>query len=124
MAKLKREQPGPDVSSDKQTARAREVGTALDPRWALTGRPKLRPAMAYLLMTGESTNIRLRGWVALEQAGQFGEPMPEAVWEAYGNELMAEAAASNFTPFWLHKKKPKGAAFEQWRTSFLAAHRY
>ena len=84
MAKLKPRLPvaGLDASADQVSARQREVGGGFDPRWLLTGRPKLQPAMAYLLMAGEPADVRSCGWVAVAQAGQFGEPTPDVMWEA------------------------------------------
>ena len=53
-----------------------------------------------------------------------GEPTPEAVWAEQAESLVSEARAAGFEPYGLTKKRPRGAAVEQWRAAFLDAHRY
>ena len=125
MAKLKLRRrepgvPGPVKSADVPSRRVREAGGLPDPRWSLTPRGQLTPAMTYLLMTGEPPAVRLRGWVALAQ----GEPDVALMWQAYRGALIAEAQMSGFVPFWEDKKAPRGSGFEHWQRSFLAAHKY
>lgn len=81
---------------------------------------RLTPAQKYLLMTGHMAAARLPGWVAME----IDPVNDDGVWTIYGGALIAEAGAAGFEPFWLHKKAPSGAGFEQWRDAFLAKHRY
>ncbi len=128
MAKLKRPPlaaPGlAPSSSDAPAVRGREVGGPNDPRQVLYGRPTLTPAMTFFLMTGRWADARLPGWVSAAQAGLYGEPTPEAVWAEQAESLVSEARAAGFEPYGLTKKRPRGAAVEQWRAAFLDAHRY
>lgn len=84
----------------------------------------LSPAMIFTLMTGESAAVRIHGWVALAQQGQFGEPTSDEAWNAHRETLIREAAAHNFEPYWSRSRPPSGAGFRQWRERFLAEHTY
>jgi hypothetical protein len=149
MAKLRLQEPlardpGPDVLSEHEGAEPsrndlegharwrqvradrlrREQERRGDPRWALLPTPMLTPAMQFLLLTGTHAAARLPGWVTTAQAGTLDEPKPDHVWWAHCDSLTAEAARHGFQPFWLTKKRPRGAAFDAWRTRFLALHTY
>jgi hypothetical protein len=84
------------------------------------------PAMTYALMIGEEPTARVHGWVALAQAGLYGEPTVEAVWAQAQHRaaVIAEAAAHGFKPHALTGRTPRGAGVERWRKAFLAAHVY
>jgi hypothetical protein len=82
------------------------------------------PSWTFELLTGASPGVRLRGWVKMLQAGQFGEPTADQVWAAHGEALTEEAETNGFEPFWLTKKKPTGDAFIAWATAFLQQHQY
>jgi hypothetical protein len=84
----------------------------------------LTPAMRFALMTGQSPDVRIHGWPALAQAGQFGEPTPDQAWAAHGEALIAEARRAGFEPFWLRSREPAGPAFRRWSEAFLQEHRY
>jgi hypothetical protein len=60
----------------------------------------------------------------LAQAGLYGEPTPETVWEAHSDELIAEARAAGFEPHRLTGRRPRGLAFDRWQRQFLDRHRY
>jgi hypothetical protein len=80
--------------------------------------------MTFCLMTGTSAEVRIHGWVALAQQGQFGEPTPDQAWAAHRATLIAEARAAGFEPFWLQSHEPTGPDFRRWRDAFLRAHAY
>jgi hypothetical protein len=82
------------------------------------------PAMTYALMVGEEPTARVHGWVALAQAGLYGEPTVDAVWAEHRAAVIAEAAAYGFEPHALTGRTPRGAGVERWRKAFLAAHVY
>jgi hypothetical protein len=82
------------------------------------------PSWTFELLTGASPGVRLRGWVKMLQAGQFGEPTAAQVWAKHGDALTAEAEAHGFRPYWATKQTPTGAGFEQWRDAFLQQHQY
>lgn len=131
MAKLKprmSEAPGPALPDDSQglgKTMPPSDGGPRDPRHVLNPRrTRLEPAMTYLLMVGEYADARLPGWVETLQRGQFGGPIPEAVWTIHKSALIAEAARHNFEPYQLTEKRPTGAGFEQWKAEFLDRHRY
>ncbi len=108
MATLKR--PSPDASREPAARRRPQ--------------PPLTPAMTYWLLVGAWPEGRVHGWVAAAQAGLYGEPSADEVWQAHGDALIAEAAAVGFEAFWVHKRRPTGPGFETWKTAFLRAHTY
>jgi hypothetical protein len=109
---------------DDLARRRREQDPRGDPRWALTDRPALTPAMTFLLMTGEPADVRLPGWARTSQAGTGDAPEPACVWWWHAGTLTAEARAHGFEAFWLTQRLPEGAGFDAWRAAFLATHRY
>jgi hypothetical protein len=84
----------------------------------------LTPAMTFCLMTGQAPDVRIRGWVALAQEGQCGEPTLDQVWAAHHETLIAQAKAAGFEPYWLRSREPAGRAFRSWRDAFLREHSY
>ena len=116
--------PGRDESPEPR--RARDVGTARDPRWVLDERITLTPMIVYRLMAGRwaGSGIRLKGWVDAMQLGRDEARVLEAVWVRHGERLRADARAQGFEASGPTKRRPTGAGFEQWRAGFLAAHRY
>ncbi len=82
------------------------------------------PAWTFALLAGAHPNVRVTGWPAQAQAGQFGEPTAAHVWQEHREGLLAEAAAHGFVPFAETQHRPTGAGFEAWRAAFLATHRY
>ena len=116
--------PGRDESPEPR--RARDVGTARDPRWVLDPRTMLTPSIVYRLMAGRwaESGIRLKGWVDAVQLGRDEARVLEAVWVREGDRLRAEAGVYGFEPSGATKRRSTGAGFEQWRATFLAAHQY
>jgi hypothetical protein len=84
----------------------------------------LSPAMRYYLLVGAWAPGRVSGWVALAQAGLYGQPTPQDIWTTHADALIAEAAAAGFDPFAVTKRRPRGPAFEAWQRTFLALHTY
>jgi len=82
------------------------------------------PSWTFELLTGASPGCRLKGWVAMLQAGQCGEPTADDVWARHREALIGEAEAHGFEPFRVAGLRPSGPAFEQWRVAFLATHSY
>ena len=80
--------------------------------------------MTYCLMTGTYADVRIHGWVALAQQGQFGAPTPDQAWAVHRESLIAAARAAGFQPNWETNRDPAGPAFRQWRYRFLEQHRY
>jgi hypothetical protein len=76
--------------------------------------------MCFLLMTGEHAPGRVHGWVRTAQ----GDPPADVAWQVHRDRLIEQAAAHDFQPFALTKKKPSGDGFARWEAEFLRVFRY
>jgi hypothetical protein len=81
-------------------------------------------AWVFHLLTGEPAQCRIAGWVAHAQQGLHGQPTLDEVIAAHADALVEEARSAGFEPAFLTKRCPTGAAFEAWKATFLATHRY
>ena len=79
------------------------------------------PAWTFQLLTGRDPKCRLPGWVAQFETGA---PSARDIWAQHSDALIEEATRNGFEAFWLHRRHPKGQAFERWAAQFIAAHRY
>jgi hypothetical protein len=116
--------PAPAGPASSGKAAASTAGGPQDPRWALMPWSRLTPAMKLLLMAGKTAEGRIRGWVALAQAGMHDEPDPEAVWERHHADFITEATAHHFKPHRLTGRRPTGPGFDAWRETFIRANTY
>jgi hypothetical protein len=115
MAKLRVQSPQSDLTTPSCALPDREPH---DPRPALM--QPIGPAMVYRLMTGEHSDARLKGWVAVAQ----DDPPVDVAWQVHRDRLIEQAAAHDFQPFALTKQKPSGEGFDRWEAEFMRLYRY
>lgn len=82
------------------------------------------PAWTLVLLTGQPAPCRITGWAVQAQAGLYGDPTADQVWEQHREALIAEAQAHEFEPYAHAHRTPTGPGFQRWCEAFLAAHRY
>jgi hypothetical protein len=87
---------------------------------------ELTDSWTFFLLVGRDPGCRLHDWVARLQSWSpvYGQPTAAEVWACHQDALIAEARRAGFEPFYLTRKRPRGAAVIAWSRAFCAEHSY